>query len=95
MKILENLKRKNPKLEFLGIVPNRFSSGKPRLVQNLQFLTEGFGDLVVPYQIPNRDSIAEALGNQTSIWESRKTSARIAKKALTAVCKHLIEKMDI
>lgn len=95
MKILENLKNKNPKLEFLGIVPNRFSSGKPRLVQNLKFLEEGFGDYVVPFQIPSRDSIAEALGNQTCIWDSKKTSARIAKKTLSSVCKYLISKMDI
>ena len=95
MKILENLKEKNPKLEFLGIVPNRFSTGKPRLVQNLKYLEEGFGNLVVPFQIPNRDSIAEALGNQSSIWDSRKTSARIAKKSLASVCNYLINKMDI
>ena len=95
LRILENLKLKNPKLTFLGIVPNRYASGKPRLVQNLKYLEDGFGDLVIPFQIPQRDSIAEALGNQLSIWDLHKSSARIAKKSLTSVCAHLIRKMDI
>lgn len=93
MRILDNLRNQNPKLEFLGIIPNRLDRRRPRLLQNLEYLKESFGDYVAPLEIRNWDSIAESLENQSNIWESRKTSARLAKKHMSFVCQYLLEKM--
>lgn len=94
IKILENLKARNPRLNFLGVVPNRYDARRQRLVRNLQILQEAFGDLVLPFQIPNRDTIADALGSKSNIWDIPRRPA-LGKQALTNVCKHLIKKMDI
>ncbi len=79
-----NLKNKlggNPKLDLLGFVINKMQH-KPRQLKNLEELRalQGFGKLLVPNMIYNRDAVAQALADHCSLKEVRnkKTAARKA-----------------
>ena len=95
--IVSNLMEKNTKLKLLGIVPNRFDGRKPRLVQNLAYVQEAYGDEILPYVIPQRDSISECLADpeMRTIWASKKTAARAPKKILSDLCEALMQKMSL
>lgn len=77
-----NLKNKlggNPKLDLLGFVINKMQH-KPRQLKNLEELRalQGFGKLLVPNMIYNRDAVAQALADHCSLKEVKKTAARKA-----------------
>lgn len=96
-KIIANLTRSNPKLTMLGVVPNGVDWRKPRLIENLKQVQQQFGDEILPYVVPLRDSISEALADPEmgSVWSNPKTSARVPRKVLTDLCQFLLKRMNI
>jgi hypothetical protein len=89
--VIGNLRKMNPKLRFLGMVPNKVDARKPRHVANLAMLQQAYPQLVLPFSIGARDSIAEALGEQMPVWKIKKTAARKATqevRALARICIH-------
>jgi len=93
--VINNLRKLNPSLKFLGMVPNKVDGRKPRHVQNLSTLRNSYPDLMVPFAIGLRDSIAQALGEKMAVWEVKKTAARIASHEVRALAQYVIEKMEI
>lgn len=90
-----NVRKANPSLRFLGMVPNRVDGRKPRHQRHLEELRAAYPQLVVPVSIGLRDSIAEALGAQIPVWEIKKSAAREAIKEVNALTDFVVEKMEL
>ena len=93
--VIQNLRQANPELQFIGMLPNRYNVKIPRQVENMAVLREAYGDLVMPFDIRQRDSIAEALGSQIPVWKVPKTAARVASKEVRTMTQYVFEKMEV
>jgi chromosome partitioning protein len=93
--VIQNLRKQNPKLRFLGMVPNKVDGRKPRHKKNLATLQQAYPQLVLPFSIGARDSIAEALGEQMPVWKIKKSAARDATKEVRALADYVFKKMEI
>jgi chromosome partitioning protein len=93
--VISNLRQVNPKLKFLGMVPNKVDARKPRHVANLAKLQKAYPQLILPFSIGARDSIAEALGEQMPVWKIRKTAARVATREVRQLAEYVYTKMEI
>lgn len=93
--VIGNLRKMNPKLKFLGMVPNKVDARKPRHVANLATLQQAYPQLILPFSIGARDSIAEALGEQMPVWKIRKTAARRATQEVRQLAEYVYTKMEI
>lgn len=93
--VIGNLRKQNPKLRFLGMLPNKVDARKPRHIANLAALRQAYPTLVLPISIGARDSIAEALGEGVPVWKVRKTAARTAAKEVRAMASHVYEQMGL
>lgn len=93
--VISNLRKQNPKLRFLGMVPNKVDARKPRHVNNLVTLQQAYPQLVLPFSIGARDSIAEALGEQMPVWKIKKSAARKATQEVRALADYVYTKMEI
>lgn len=92
--VAHHLKKSNPKLHFLGILPNKVDVRKPRQKESLQKLKIQFGDKVIPYAISLRDSFAQALNEQIPIWQVKKTAARKATKEFDNVAQYILQSVE-
>ncbi len=93
--VIAALRQKNPKLRFLGMVPNKVDGRKPRHIANLAAIQQAYPQLVVPFSVGSRDSIAEALGEQMPVWAIKKTAARKATREVRALAQYVFDKMEI
>lgn len=93
--VIGNLRQANPKLKFLGMLPNKVDARKPRLVAILAELKKAYPQFVLPFSIGARDSIAEALGDQMPVWKIRKTAARVATREVRQLAEYVYTKMEI
>ena len=93
--VIGNLRKLNPSLRFLGMVPNKVDARKPRHVSNLATLQKAYPQFVLPFSIGARDSIAEALGEQMPVWKIKKTAARQATLEVRALADYVYTKMEI
>jgi len=93
--VIGNLRKQNRKLRFLGMVPNKVDARKPRHVNNLASLQQTYPQLVLPFSVGARDSIAEALGEQMPVWKLKKTAARKATREVRALADYVYTKMEI
>ena len=95
--IIANLMKQNRALKMIGIVPNCIDARKPRIMQALKDVQKAFAPNLVPYSIPMRDSIAEALADPeiVHVWASKRSAATGAKKILAQVCAYILTAMDI
>lgn len=93
--VISNLRKQNPKLRFLGMVPNKVDARKPRHVANLAALQQAYPQLVLPFSVGARDSIAQALGEKVPVWKIKKTAARKAIKEVRGLADYVYTKMEI
>lgn len=93
--LFTNLRQQNPKLKFLGMLPNRVDSRKPRHIANLDELKKAYAQLLMPVSIGARDSIAEALGAQMPVWHIKRTAARKAIKEVRGLADYVYKKMEL
>ena len=93
--VISNLRKQNPKLRFLGMVPNKVDARKPRHVANLAALQQAYPQLVLPFSVGARDSIAQALGEQMPVWKIKKTAARKATQEVRELADYVFTKMEI
>lgn len=85
----------NPRLQFLGMLPNRVRNGVERHMRNVKLLRENYPDEVVPFSLSNRDAFAEAMEAQKPCWELKKSAARLAKEEFFKAGKYLLKKMNL
>lgn len=93
--VINNLRKMNPRLRFLGMVPNKVDARKPRHIANLKSLRQAYPQLVMPFSVGARDSIAQALGEQMPVWKIRKTAARKATDEVRQLAEYVFTKMEI
>ncbi|MDF7677071.1 ParA family protein [Neisseriaceae bacterium ESL0693] len=93
--VISNLRKQNPKLKFLGMLPNKVDARKPRHVVNLAALQQAYPKLVVPFSVGARDSIAQALGEQIPVWKIKKTAARKASQEVRELADYVFNRMEI
>jgi len=94
--VVGNLRKLNPKLTFLGLLPNMVNAKKPRQMENLRLVQAAYPQLVLPFSIGDRDSIAEALGElKQPVWKIKKTAARKASQEVRAMANYVFTKMEI
>ena len=68
----------NPKLEFLGMLPNRFNSRSERQKKTFAQLVKNYSELLIPAKVGFRSSIPEALAAGVPVWSLKKTAAKEA-----------------
>jgi len=93
--IISNLRKQNPKLKFLGMLPNKVDARKPRHVANLAALQQAYPQLLLPFSIGARDSIAQALGEQMPVWDIKKTAARKAIQEVRRLTNYVFTEMGL
>jgi chromosome partitioning protein len=84
-----NVKRSNPSLKFLGILPSKVDSRNPRHTLHLCELQKAYPSDILPTVIGLRSSVADALANGQPVWTNPKTAARKATKEMRAVASYL------
>ncbi|PLY11720.1 MAG: chromosome partitioning protein ParA [Sedimenticola sp.] len=92
---IANVRKANPKLKFLGMVPSKVDARNPRHGRHLADLEQAYPQLLIPAGVGLRSSIADALASGVPVWKIRKTAARKAAKEVRALADHVITKMEI
>lgn len=90
-----NIRKANPKLQFLGMLPSKFDARNPRHGRHLAELVKAYPQLIIPTGVGLRGSIAEALATCVPVWEIKKTAARKAAQEVRALAAHICERMEI
>ena len=83
----------NPKLEFLGMLPNRFNSRSERQKATFSELVKNYSELLVPAKIGFRSSIPEALASGVPVWSLKKTAAKEAGREFKAAFKIVFDRV--
>lgn len=89
-----NIRKVNPGLVFLGMMPSMVDSRNPRHKRHLIELEAAYPELMIPAQIGLRSSIADALASQVPVWKIRKTTARAAAKEVRNLAGFIFEKIS-
>ena len=92
---VSNLRRSNPRLEFLGMVASKVDSRNPRHVRHQAELNEAYPKMMVPVSIGLRSSVADAVATRVPVWKIKKTAARKAAKEMRAFADYVFTKMEI
>ena len=95
MTTIANMRKANPELQFLGMVPSKVDGRNPRHGRHLIELNRAFPKLMVPTKVGLRSSIADALASGVPVWKIKKTAARVAAKEVRALVDHVFTQMEI
>ena len=93
--MIANVRKANPGLQFLGMMPSKMDARNPRHKRHLDELKRAYPQLMIPANIGLRSSIAEALSSGVPVWKIKKTAARKATKEIRALADYLFTKMEI
>lgn len=93
--VITNIRRFNPQLKFIGMVPNMVDGRLERHAENIAELRANYRQLITPMTIGLRTSIADAVAEGIPVWKIKKTAARVAAKEVRALAKYVFEKMEI
>ena len=86
---IANVRKANPKLQFLGMVPSKVDAGNPRHGRHLDELERAYPQLMIPAGVGLRSNIADALVSGVPVWKIKKTAARKAAKEVRALAAHV------
>ena len=92
---IAHLRKANPKLKFLGMVPSKVDARNPRHARHMEELERAYPQLMIPTGVGLRSSIADALASRVPVWKIKKTAARKATLEIRALAAHVFEKMEI
>lgn len=90
-----NIRKVNPKLQFLGMMPSKVDARNPRHKRHLDELQAAYPQLMIPARIGLRSSIADALANCVPVWKIKKTAARKAAQEVREVSNFVYESIGI
>ena len=85
--------RHNPRLNFLGLLANRFNPHSLRQREALPALLAAYGQHVIPAKLSTRSAIPAALSQGMPVWRLPKSSAREATAEIYQAFGLLREKM--
>ena len=92
---IANVRARNTKLKFLGMVPSKVDARNPRHARHLAELNAAYPELMIPTSIGLRSSIADALASRVPVWKIKKTAARKASREVRALAAYVLEKLEI
>lgn len=92
--VISNVRKLNPKLQFLGMLPSMVDGRDPMQMRNLAALRAKYSELMLPMEIHRRGSIAEAMAAGIPVWKIKKTTARPAAQEVRAMAAYVYEKME-
>ncbi len=92
---IQNVRKANRKLQFLGMIPSKVDSRNPRHGRHLTELEGAYPELMIPTGIGLRGSIADALSSGVPVWKIKKTAARKATREVRALAEFVYQKMEI
>lgn len=92
---IANVRKRNTKLKFLGMVPSKVDARNPRHVRHQAELQAAYPQLMIPTSIGLRSSIADALATGVPVWKIKKTAARKATQEIRALAAYVFEKIEI
>jgi len=92
---IANVRKANPDLQFLGMVPSKVDNRNPRHGRHLDELVRAYPQLIIPTGIGLRSSIADALATCVPVWKIKKTAARKATQEVRALADHVLKRMEI
>lgn len=84
----------NPKLQFLGFLPNQINSRSTEEIEALPSLQESYGDAMFPLHIVHRPCINAALARGTPVWwKAKNGSQRAAGREMKTACAAILDKV--
>ena len=92
---IQSVRKGNPALKFLGILPSKVDGRNPRHLAHLAELESTYKSLLIPTSIGLRSSVADALALGEPVWTIRKTAARKAIREMRDVAAHLFKAMNL
>ena len=92
---IANVRKTNPKLKFLGMMPSKVDARNPRHARHLDELQRAYPQLMIPASVGLRSSIADALSSGVPVWKIKKTTARKATAEVRALANYVFSKMEI
>jgi chromosome partitioning protein len=93
----QEIKSVNPKIQFLGLLPNMVSANSITQKKTLIELQKQLSHLMLDKTafIPNRSSIADASEQQVPVWKIEKTSAKEVGRKIKKINQLILEKMGV
>ena len=90
---INNIKKINKKLTFLGLLPSKVDMRNPRHIKHLAQIKSQYSDYLIPVSIGLRSSIADAVASSVPVWHIKRTAARKAAKEVNAVAEYIFTRM--
>ncbi|WP_392423443.1 ParA family protein [Eikenella halliae] len=90
---INNIKKINKKLTFLGLLPSKVDMRNPRHIKHLAQIKRQYSDYLIPVSIGLRSSIADAVASSVPVWHIKRTVARKAAKEVNAVAEYIFTRM--
>lgn len=91
---IRNVRKSNPGLVFLGMLPCKVDGRNPRHALYMGELEAAFPNILIPTAIGLRTSIENALSMGVPVWEIKKTSARVAAQEFRDLAAFVLTKME-
>lgn len=92
---VNNLKKANPSLCFLGMAPSKVDGRNPRHRQHLAELSKAYPSAILPAHVGLRSSVADALASKRPVWTIKKTAARKAASEIQNLGACVFQKMGV
>ncbi len=92
---IANVRKANPGLQFLGMVPSKVDNRNPRHGRHLDELVRAYPQLIIPTGIGLRSSIADALATCVPVCNIKKNAARKATQEVRALADLVLKRMEI
>lgn len=92
---IRNVRKSNPGLKFLGMLPCKVDRRNPRHALYMNELATAFPNILIPTAIGLRNSIENALSMGVPVWEIKKTSARVAAKEYRELAAFVSAKVEL
>jgi chromosome partitioning protein len=93
--IIAKARTANPKLKFIGMLPNKVDRRNPRHIDHLSELRTAYPDMVLSAELGLRGAFAESLTSEEPIWKNRKSAARPAIKEIKRLADFMALKMGL
>lgn len=90
---INNIKKINKKLTFLGLLPSKVDMRNPRHIKHLAQIKSQYSDYLIPVSIGLRSSIADAVASSVPVWHIKRTAVRKAAKEVNAVAEYIFTRM--
>jgi chromosome partitioning protein len=93
----QEIKDVNPKIQFLGFLPNMVNANSVTQKSTLNELQNQLSHLMLDKTafIPNRSAIADASKEQIPVWKIDKTSAKDVGRKIKKINQLILEKMGV